>query len=91
MIKSTGIIRRVDELGRVVLPIELRNKFGIAEKDPMEIFVDGSSIVLKKYEPNCVFCGSSKKLTSYNDKLICSKCLEKISKLNDDNDSACAE
>ena len=57
----------------------------------MEIFVEGSSIVLKKYEPNCVFCGSSKKLTSYNDKLICSKCLEKISKLNDDNDSACAE
>ena len=50
--KSTGIIRRVDELGRVVLPIELRNKFGITEKDPMEIYVDGSSIILKKYEPN---------------------------------------
>ena len=85
MIKSTGIIRRVDELGRVVLPIELRNKFGIAEKDPMEIFVDGSSIILKKYETNCVFCGSSKKLTSYNDKLICSKCLEKLGKLNEQN------
>ncbi len=86
MIKSTGIIRRVDELGRVVLPIELRNKFGIAEKDPMEIFVDGSSIILKKYEPNCIFCGSSKKLTSYNDKLICSKCLEKIGKLSSEQD-----
>ena len=49
MIKSTGIIRRVDELGRVVLPIELRNKLGIVEKDPIEIFVDGSSIILKKY------------------------------------------
>ena len=50
--KSTGIVRRVDELGRVVIPIELRNKFDIKEKDPIEIYVDGSSIVLKKYEPN---------------------------------------
>ena len=79
--KSTGIIRRVDELGRVVLPIELRNKFGITEKDPMEIYVDGNSIILKKYEPNCVFCGSSKKLIDYEDKVICQKCAEKIAKL----------
>jgi transcriptional pleiotropic regulator of transition state genes len=79
--KSTGIIRRVDELGRVVLPIELRNKFGITEKDPMEIYVDGSTIILKKYEPNCMFCGSSKKLTDYEGKLICEKCIQKIGKL----------
>lgn len=79
--KSTGIIRRVDELGRVVLPIELRNKFGITEKDPMEIYVDGNSIILKKYEPNCIFCGSSKKLVNYQGKVICQKCAEKISKL----------
>ena len=79
--KATGIIRRVDELGRVVLPIELRNKFGITEKDPMEIYVDGNSIILKKYEPNCIFCGSSKKLLDYEDKVICEKCAEKISKL----------
>ena len=79
--KSTGIVRRVDELGRVVIPIELRNKFGICEKDPIEIFVDGSSIILKKYEPNCIFCGSTKKLVSYNDKLVCTKCAEKINKL----------
>ncbi len=79
--KSTGIVRRVDELGRVVLPIELRNKFGITEKDPMEIYVDGSSIVLKKYEPNCIFCGSSKKLVDFQDKMICEKCAEKIRKL----------
>ena len=58
--KSTGIVRRMDELGRVVIPIELRNKLKIVEKDPMEIFVDGSSIVLKKFEENCVFCGSTK-------------------------------
>jgi len=82
--KSTGIVRRVDELGRVVIPIELRNKFDIKEKDPIEIFVDGSSIVLKKYEPNCNFCGNSKKLSTFKDKLICAKCADQISdKLSD--------
>ncbi len=78
--KSTGIVRRVDELGRVVIPIELRNKFDIKIKDPIEIFVDGSSIVLKKYEPNCIFCGGAKNLINYNDKLVCEKCIGKISK-----------
>ena len=77
--KSTGIVRRVDELGRVVIPIELRNKFGIAEKDPIEIYVDGSSIILKKYEPNCIFCGNAKKLSEYKGKLVCDKCLSKLS------------
>ena len=79
--KSTGIIRKVDELGRVVIPIEIRNQFNIAEKDPIEIYVDGSSIVLKKYEPNCIFCGSTENLINYNDKLICEDCSKKISKL----------
>lgn len=84
--KATGIIRRVDELGRVVIPIEIRNKLEIAEKDPIEIYVDGSSIVLKKYEPNCVFCGNSKNLTTYKDKLICSKCAQKIADLNNEEE-----
>lgn len=79
--KSIGIVRRIDELGRIVLPMELRNKFGIAERDQMEIFVDNNSIVLKKFEPNCTFCGSNRDLSKYEDKLICSKCIEKISKL----------
>lgn len=79
--KSTGIIRRMDELGRVVIPIEIRNQFNIAEKDPMEIYVDGSSIVLKKFEPNCIFCGNTKNLLEFNDKLICEKCKNKISNL----------
>ncbi len=79
--KSTGIIRKVDELGRVVIPIEIRNQFNIAEKDPIEIYVDGSSIVLKKYEPNCIFCGNTENLIDYNDKLICEDCSKKISKL----------
>ena len=78
--KSTGIVRRVDELGRVVIPIEIRNKFGIAEKDPIEIYVEGSNIVLKKHEENCIFCGSSKDLSEYKGKPICSKCISLISK-----------
>ena len=80
--KSTGIIRKVDELGRVVIPIEIRNKFDIAEKDPIEIYVDGSSIILKKHEPNCIFCGNTKNLTTYKDKLICSKCSQHIADIN---------
>lgn len=80
--KSTGIVRRMDELGRVVIPIEIRNKFDIKEKDPIEIYVDGSSIILKKFEPNCVFCGNSKNLVEYNDKLICNKCAKKIADLS---------
>ena len=82
MVKSTGIIRKVDELGRIVIPIELRNKLSIAEKDSLEIFVDGSSIVLKKFSSSCTFCGNDKDLLSFGDKLICSKCKEKISNLN---------
>lgn len=80
--KATGIVRKVDELGRIVIPIELRNKLDIAIKDPIEIFVEGSSIILKKYEPNCIFCGNSKELSSYKDKLVCSKCLAKLSNLS---------
>ena len=81
MIKSTGIVRKMDELGRVVIPMELRNQFKIVEKDPIEIFVDGSSIILRKHESNCIFCGNTKSLFEYKDKLICSKCAEKISGL----------
>lgn len=78
--KSTGIIRKVDELGRVVIPIEIRNKLDIAEKDPIEIYVDGSSVILKKFVPNCLFCGSSKKLVELNGKLVCESCIKELNK-----------
>jgi len=81
--KSTGIVRKVDELGRVVIPIEIRNQFNIAEKDPIEIYVDGSSIVLKKFEENCIFCENTQELLKYNEKLICKKCSKKIGKLDE--------
>jgi len=81
--KSTGIIRKLDELGRVVIPIELRNKFNISEKDPIEIYVEGSNIILKKYESNCIFCGKSGNLKEYKEKQICENCLKKLVSLND--------
>ncbi|MEG0133046.1 MAG: AbrB/MazE/SpoVT family DNA-binding domain-containing protein [Clostridium sp.] len=76
--KSTGIVRRVDELGRVVIPIELRRTLEIGEKDALEIFVDGEQIVLKKYQPSCVFCNSMKELVDYKGKKVCSSCSKKL-------------
>ena len=68
--KSTGIVRRVDELGRIVLPIELRRTLDIAEKDSLEIYVDGASIVLKKYQPACVFCDDAKDVINFKGKNV---------------------
>lgn len=76
-----GPIRSVDELGRVVIPIEIRNRFDIKEKDYMEIYTQDGSIALKKYEPFCVFCGSTENLIDFKDKLICSNCKNKINKI----------
>ena len=81
--KSTGIVRKVDELGRIVLPIELRRTLDIVEKDAIEIYVDGASIILKKYEPTCIFCDSladSVRFAGYN---VCKSCIEKLYSLKD--------
>ncbi len=76
--KSTGIVRKVDELGRIVLPIELRRTLDIDIKDPLEIYVDDSKIILKKYEPACIFCGENENVVTFEEKNICKKCLEKL-------------
>ena len=76
--KSTGIVRKVDDLGRIVLPIELRRTLDIAERDALEIFMDGESIVLKKYSPSCIFCGDADNIVFFNGKRICQNCLEEI-------------
>ena len=73
--KSTGVVRRVDELGRIVIPIELRRTLDIAEKDALEIYVDGDTIILKKYEPACIFCGDARDVTNYRGKNICKSCM----------------
>lgn len=79
--KSTGIVRKVDELGRVVIPIELRRTLNIGEKDALEIFVDGSHIILKKYEPACIFCGQAKDVQNFKGKNICPSCVEEIEQI----------
>ena len=72
--KSTGIVRKVDELGRIVLPAEMRKIFDINEKDAVEIFTKDDMIVLKKWEAVCIFCGSQLELKMFKDKNICAKC-----------------
>ena len=82
--KSTGIVRKVDELGRIVLPIELRRTLGIEEKDRIEIFVDGESIILRKYQPACIFCDNAKDIINYKGKNICPDCIRAM------NEKLCA-
>ncbi|WP_126427679.1 AbrB/MazE/SpoVT family DNA-binding domain-containing protein [Brevibacillus marinus] len=76
--KATGIVRKVDELGRVVLPKELRDTFNIEIRDSLEIYVDQEKIILKKYEPACIFCGNAGDVIRYKGKLLCSDCLTEI-------------
>jgi transcriptional pleiotropic regulator of transition state genes len=80
--KSTGVVRRVDELGRIVIPIELRRTLDIAEKDALEIYVDGELIILKKYQPACIFCDDARDVVNYRGKNICNSCLEQLKQGN---------
>lgn len=77
--KSTGIVRKIDDLGRMVIPIELRKTMNINKKDPMEIFVDGDKIILRKYEPACIFCGNMDETFEFEGRTICGSCQKKIS------------
>ena len=79
--KSTGIVRKVDELGRIVLPIELRRTLDSAERDELEIYLDDDKVVLKKYEPSCIFCGSSCGLVTYHGRNVCMECIENMSNI----------
>lgn len=79
--KSTGMIRQMDSLGRIVLPIELRRTLDINTKDMLEILVEGDTVTLRKYEQNCAFCGSTAGLSSFREKLVCKKCLKELKAL----------
>ena len=79
--KSTGIVRKVDELGRIVLPIEMRRTLDIEEKDALEIYVEVSSVILKKYKPSCIFCDTTKDIVVFKGKNICPKCLKELKEL----------
>ena len=76
--KSTGVVRKIDELGRIVLPISIRQNMDINEKDALEIFTDGDRIILQKYQPSCIFCTNADDVVYYNSKRICTDCLAKI-------------
>lgn len=79
--KATGIVRKLDQLGRIVIPKELRTVLDIKETDPIEIFVDGSDIVLRKYHPSCIFCNEIEGIQQVNGKNVCKKCIAKIKTL----------
>jgi len=76
--KATGMVRRVDELGRVVLPAEIRQVMGIQCKDSVEIYTGEDSIILRKYQQSCVFCGALEDLVDFSEKRLCKKCLESL-------------
>ncbi|QSF47689.1 AbrB/MazE/SpoVT family DNA-binding domain-containing protein [Paenibacillus tianjinensis] len=78
LMKATGIVRKVDELGRIVIPIELRRTMGIDIKDPLEIFVDGEKIILRKYEPTCIFSGSAENLINFKGKMVSKDVLDEL-------------
>jgi transcriptional pleiotropic regulator of transition state genes len=78
--KSTGIVRNIDELGRIVVPKEMRKKMDIANSDPVEIYVDGDKIILTKYQPSCIFCGSEDEVVEFKGKKLCALCIEEIKK-----------
>ena len=81
--KSLGTVRKVDELGRIVLPIETRKRLGLGPKDPVEIFVEKDRVILKKYEPTCIFCGSSDDIVVYKDKRVCKSCQKELADINE--------
>ena len=79
--KATGIVRKLDQLGRIVIPKELRTTFDLKETDPIEIFVEGEEIILRKYQPACIFCNEATDVVQFEGKNVCKKCLAKIKKL----------
>lgn len=76
--KSTGILRSIDKLGRIVIPMELRKVLELNVADSMEIFTDGEGIVLRKYSPCCTFCGEAMEVVDYKSKKVCKKCLKEM-------------
>lgn len=76
--KSTGVVRKLDNLGRIVIPIELRKTMGIDIKDTLEIFTEGDEIILKKYQPGCIFCNDARNVVLFKGKMVCEKCMASL-------------
>ena len=79
--KTTGIVRKVDELGRIVLPVELRRTLDIGERDELEIYLDEDRIILKKYESACIFCSGTYSLVNYQGRNICTDCIQNLNEI----------
>ena len=79
--RTTGIVRKLDDLGRIVLPIELRRTLDIAERDELEIYLEDDKVILKKFEPSCIFCGSTRGLVTYCEKNVCASCIQKMNQI----------
>ena len=78
--KSTGMVRKLDQLGRIVLPIELRRTLDIELKDSLEIFIEEDTVILRKYSPGCIFCGNASGVTIFKEKMVCGKCKDEMAK-----------
>ena len=78
--KSLGVVRQIDDLGRIVVPKEMRTRLGMEPKDPVEILVEKDRIVIRKYAPCCIFCGDTENTLQYREKLICKSCLQTLKK-----------
>ena len=76
--KSTGIVRKIDDLGRIVLPIEQRRILEIGDRDSLEIFIEDNMLILKKYPPACIFCGNAKDVITFKGRNICPNCINEI-------------
>ena len=78
--KNTGVVRRLDELGRITLPMELRKVFGIEERDSLEIYVEDDTIILKKFKKSCIFCNNDDNIIDFKGKNVCSECIAQLKK-----------
>ena len=78
--QSLGIVRRVDALGRVVLPMELRKQLELETGDALEIFTEDNKVILKKYQPACIFCGNARDISSYKERNVCESCAREIAR-----------
>jgi transcriptional pleiotropic regulator of transition state genes len=78
--RDLGIVRKVDQLGRISLPIMLRKLYNLKINDTIEMYQEGDSVIIKKYLPRCIFCGGTEKVETHKDKLICQECTENLSR-----------
>lgn len=76
--KSSGITRRIDELGRVVIPVEMRRALDIGDREALEISVESDGIMLRRAHVGCVFCNSNKDMSLFHGKSVCSKCMQEL-------------